>query len=129
MPYQPPLAKSPRLAALLAIVLAFVGVLGLQRVTDQSENWFVAATTALILGCFMYIVRTRTVQFMAYFLASICAIGLIFYAYITVSQGSPSTTSERLAWAGVVAIPFAGLVLAWWILHRHSAKTEAHQNS
>lgn len=130
MRYRPLFPNSPRLAASFAAVMAFVTFLAILRITHLSLHWVgPAATGGLFTGFFIYIARTRTPRFLAYAFATICAFVLIFYAYITVSLGVPSTVSDRLSWAFVVAIPTAGLGMAWWILHRTPAKRRAQQDS
>lgn len=129
MRYRRIFPKSPLLGAFSAAVISFVTFLAIQRPIHLSINWVAPAAAGLFTGCYVYIARTQSARFLAYSIAALCAFALIFYAYVTVSLGFPSTVSDRVSWAFVVAIPVAGLVIAWWIMHRNPAKRRAHQNA
>lgn len=119
MPFRPPLADHPRLGALFSVLvglLVFGGLLPL--INHEPPRWPVAIGTSVLIGLFTYLARTRSARFLSYTLIGVSVVALIVYGAITWTQGIPQDGHERLAWAGVIAIPVCGLALAWWILQR-----------
>ncbi|MGI9089916.1 MAG: hypothetical protein ACR2GG_02295 [Gemmatimonadaceae bacterium] len=120
---RPPLADDPRLSALFTLLLALV-MFGevMPWVAHEPPRWPFVIGTSVLLTLFTYLARTRSARFQAYMLVGVSVFGLAVYGAITFAQGFPRSGYERLAWAAVIAVPVAGLALAWWMLRRPLAK-------
>lgn len=83
--------------------------------TGEPLHWPYAIGTSMFIAMSTYLIRTRPARFMANFLAGVSLFALGVYSALMRAQGIPKAGSDRLGLAFVVAIPCAGLILAWRI--------------
>lgn len=122
MTFRPPLANHPRLGALMIGLLAlliFGGVI--PWLTHEAPRWPTVIGTSLLLGLFAYVNRTLSARVQARMLLGVCLLALVVYGAATVAYGIPRDGSERFYWAIAIAVPVAGLALAWRMLQRPRA--------
>jgi hypothetical protein len=115
--------KHPHIAALVTAVLALLiwGWL-LPWVWHQPRDWAATISMSVVLGSIGYFNRIRSGEIKALILAAISLAALIVYATIVHAHGIPRDATEQFYFAGVVAIPIVGLVLAFWTLRKSRAR-------
>jgi FtsH-binding integral membrane protein len=122
MSFAPPLAKHPRLGAMVAF---FTGLLNfgvaIPWATHEPPRWPIAILESVLLALYIYLLRTtRSVRILAFTLIGVSVLALGVYGAAVYKDGIPHNDDERLMFAAVIAIPVAGLIMAWWMLQRYA---------
>lgn len=121
MRFTPPLAKYPRIGALVAFLIGLLDFgVAIPWVTHEPPRWPIAIVESVLLALYIYLVQTtRSVRFLPFTLIGVSALALGMYGTVVYTQGIPQNGDERLMFAAVIAIPVAGLIMAWWMLQRY----------
>ena len=115
--------RHPHMTAMVTFVLAFFiwGWL-MPWAWHQPLDWrgTISASVEIVLtGYFIrYVAGIRSGRVQALVLATASLGALAVYATAVHAHGIPRDTTERLYFAGVVAIPIAGIMLAFWMLRK-----------
>lgn len=113
----------PHITAVVTFVISML-MLGwlMPDLWHQPSEWGKATVTSVVPALLVYFNRIGSYHAKAYVLVSVSLSALIVYAMEVHVHGIPRETSERLYFAGVIAIPVCGIALALWMLRDRSSR-------